>query len=388
MKKNLLVALLLLSGSTVPVFAQRYTFFPHFASGGGWSSEVSLANQGLSAVSGIVVSFYDDNGAPLTVDTNLGSSAALAASLNPGATQVIRISAGTSTAVGYIVIRYPSSLTPVTATEVFRYEEGGTVLAEVGVPQQVADNNFSFPVEVNSYAGITTAAAFANPTFDSTNAQAQTLVVDLINSDGTIQQTATVPLAVGQHTSLYINQAPLFPGLEYFTGSISISSPTRVGVLALRQDKQAFGAISTDSGPLLGPFAVSGTAISEIEPNGSTSGAQQLLNPALVAGFIGSIPDYDFFRFTGRRGDIVSVICDTQGLNSALDSVLFITKSDGSTVIAVNDQNGLYNQNDSFLQIVLPDDGTYYIVVTDYYGYGGTAYPYRLHFKLFANSTP
>lgn len=385
MKKNLVIAWLALSASTLPVFAQRYTVFPQFASGGGWSSEVFLANQGLSAVSGIVVSFYNGDGSLLTVDTNLGSSAALAVSLNAGATQVVRVTPGSTTTTGYIVIRYPASVTPVTATEVFRYQPGNTVLAELGVPQQDTDNNYSFPVEVNSSAEVATVFALANPTFDSTSPPAQTLILTLINSDGTIQRTTTKALTAGQYSAGYITD--LFPGLDNFTGSVSVSSPLRVGVLALRQDKQAFGAVSTDSGSLLGPFAVSGTAIAASGNNTSTSSAQSISSPALLTGFVGVAGAYYFFKFTGHQGDIVSTICDTQGLNSYLDSVLYVVMSDGITVIAVNDQNGLYSENDSFLQVVLPSDGTYYIVVTDYYQGGSSAYPYRLHFRLIPGST-
>jgi len=382
MKRSLVIAWFVLSGLTVPAFAQRYTVFPQFASGGGWSSEIFLANQGLSAVTGIILSFYDGTGAPLAVNANTGSGTTLAVNLNPGATQVIQVTPDSTTIGGYIVIRYPSSVAPVTASEVFRNEQGGTVVAEVGVSQQNTDNNFSFPVEVRS-PDVFTVFAFANPTFDSSTPSDQTLVVTLINSDGTINRTVTKFLAAGKYFSGYVTD--LFPGLDNFTGSISISSPQYVAVLALRQDKQAFGAISTDSGPLMGPFAVGGTAIAPTLST-STGNAPLLSSPALVNGFAAS-GGYEFFKFTGHQGDIATVICDTQGLGSYLDPLLYIVKSDGQTAIAVNDQNGLYGESDSFLQIVLPADGTYYIALIDYYQSGGSNYPYRLHFRLTPAST-
>ena len=86
------------------------------------------------------------------------------------------------------------------------------------------------------------------------------IIFHAANSDGTIQRTAVLPLAAGQHIAKYIPE--LFPGLDNFSGSISISSPFGISALALRQDRQAFGAISTDTGPLTGPFAVSGKSIS------------------------------------------------------------------------------------------------------------------------------
>jgi hypothetical protein len=102
----------------------------------------------------------------------------------------------------------------------------------------------------------------------------------------------------------------------------------------------------------------------------------------LIAGNIGPSSDADVYRFTGKRGDLVSVICSTQGLTSSLDPLIGILDS-ASNAIAVNVQAGVLGQVDSFLQVVLPADGTYYVVVLDYYnGYGATGYGYRLHIRL------
>jgi hypothetical protein len=43
---------------------------------------------------------------------------------------------------------------------------------------------------------------------------------------------------------------------------------------------------------------------------------------------------------------------------------------------------GMFPQNDSFIQIVLPADGTYYILLADFDSEGGTYYEYRLHASL------
>jgi len=362
-------------------FAQTYTVFPQFASGGGWTSEIFLVNQGLYAASGVVVSFYGDDGAPMSIESNLGVGSSFSLNVNAGATQVIRVTPSSAQIVGSVVVRYPTTPT-VRATEVFRYEENGTVLAEVGVSQQGANGSFSFPVEINPSLGISTAVAMANPTFDSASAQSQTVILSLIDAEGKLRNTAQLPLGAGQHTSLYLTQAPLFPGVDNFTGSVSISSPLGINVLALRQDKQAFGSISTSSGPLLGPFAVAAAAVGESEPNNSTAQARSISGDTLVAGTIGSIRDIDLYKITGSRNDVVSAFTSTQGLNTSIDTIMLLLKSDGSTVIAANDDNGVSNQPDSFLQAVLPEDGTYYIAVYDYYqgSYGGG--PYYLHIRL------
>ena len=261
-------AFLLVLLLTTPAFAQRYTVLPQFASGDGWSSDLFLTNQTATAVSGVLVSFYGDTGAPLTVETNLGTNSSFTLNLNPGASQIIRVAATGSLRVGYIVVKAPSSAS-ITVTEVFRFEQGGVIVAELGVPQLGRHYHFSFPVEVNTARGINTGVAFANPTFDSGAAAAQTLVVNLIGSDGVLQRTALVTLGIGAHMSKFLNEAALFSGLDNFTGSVSVSGVKYYGVLALRPDKQAYGAVAVDYGPVLGPFVVSSPSLAEVEPNNS-----------------------------------------------------------------------------------------------------------------------
>ena len=83
-------------------FAQRYAIFPRFASDGGWTSELILANQGISTVSGISVAFYDQDGAKLPAQSNLGSGATYTFSLNRGATKNIAINSGSSSCRGML----------------------------------------------------------------------------------------------------------------------------------------------------------------------------------------------------------------------------------------------------------------------------------------------
>lgn len=47
--------------------------------------------------------------------------------------------------------------------------------------------------------------------------------------------------------------------------------------------------------------------------------------------------------------------------------------------MSANDQNGLLGQNDSFMQVTIPADGTYFLRLRDYRGQGGSNCTYRLH---------
>jgi hypothetical protein len=380
MRRLMGLILLSLIASSVPVIAQSYYFFPHIASGGGWITEFHFTNQGTLPASGIQISFHDNDGVSLTVDCNLGLGAsAYFFSLDKGASQTVRITPPSAAVSGYAEVIYPSG-SKVSATEVYRYKPEGTVLAEVGVSQQQGvDNTYSIPVEVSSSNKLNTAIGLTNPAIVD---HAQTVVLTLIKSDGQAQATATKLLGKGQHSADYLST--FFPGLDNFTGSLNISCPWGISVLALRQDNEAFGAIATNYGPVLGPFMLNSSPQNEREPNDTLTSAQIISGSAIISGTIGIANDTDLYSFTGKKGDIVSVLCeaDSIGSSSNMDSVIYIVNSAGDT-IAYNDQNGLYHTNDSFLQMALPADGVYSIGVENYYSsYGGSSYVYKLHIKL------
>jgi len=80
--------------------------------------------------------------------------------------------------------------------------------------------------------------------------------------------------------------------------------------------------------------------------------------------------DVDFYSFEGLIGDNVVVDIDAQVDGSLLDSYIYLLDSDGSTVLAQDDDE--YYSLDSHLSYMLTHDGTYYIKVRKYgHPYGG-----------------
>jgi hypothetical protein len=380
MRKAALMILLFLMIEVVPASAQtRNVLFPRFVTGAGWTSQFFFTNQGLASQS-IKVDFFDKDGNTVLVDSALGIASSYSFTLNGGATQAINLNPGSETVEGYAIATYPSSTSPVRGTLIYRCEQNGTVLVEVGMPQQEFGQHYSFPVEVSSAQGISTAVGFTKPKYVSS--YDESLVVNLLNSDGTPHATRLVTMRAGQHIGRYITEDWLFPGLDNFIGSISVSSPFGMGVIVLRQDNEAFGAVSVDGGPIQFPFAFPGAVVQEVEPNDDKNTAQSLSSSVVVEGSSSQSGDLDTYKFSGKAGDIVTLICDTTQKNSNLDPMLFLFDAN-FTSISANDQNGLSpklkNAGDSFIQCVLPQDGTYYIVVTDYHGGTGA---YVLHVNL------
>jgi hypothetical protein len=370
-------------GSPALALAQRYYSFPHFASGGGWSSDIYVTNQGSQTAGDLLVSFFDDNGTPLAVATNLGTNTAFALSLAPGETKVIQTSTTGAFIVGHALVRFPSSAS-VRGSEIFRYVVGATTSSQVGVPLQSPFQHFSFPVAIELSTGTNTGVALANPVIGTSQNQEQSVVLNLFRTNGTLQQSAVVKLAAGQHAAKFLHE--LFPGLDNFTGSLGISAPRSIGALGLRQSGTVYGSVSISQGSVLAPFMQTGNPAPETEPNDSHAQAVTITRSGIFSGTVSSASDVDYYSFTGKKGDIVSFLLDTTATSSYLDSVLRLEQSD-STVVAENDQNGLLGQNDSFLQAVLPADGTYYVRVKDYWGDGGSTYAYSLHAGL-ASQTP
>jgi hypothetical protein len=354
------------------------TIFPQFASGGGWSSDIFIRNQGVTAPI-VLVSIFNDDGTPLTVDSTLGVGSVFSFSLNVGSTQAIRANAAGVRKTGYVVISFPPGAF-IAASEIFRYTQDGTVTTECGVPQQYPFTTFTFSAEVDSLHGVDTGLAIAN------SGGAQSFAVTLIRNDSSIQSTTTVFLPQGGHIAEYLES--VFPGLDGFSGVVQVSAALPFGLVALRQDQTIFATVSIDNGPLLGPFFLNTNVTAAITPNYTAAQANTIFSPTVVGGTILNGPAY--FKFTGRQGDVVTVQLSTAGLSSALDSIVYLLGTDGTTVLGFNDDNGLFvqsgsysqPQSDSFLQAVLPSDGAFYIVVSDANVQGRTNNYYRLHFQL------
>jgi hypothetical protein len=86
--------------------------------------------------------------------------------------------------------------------------------------------------------------------------------------------------------------------------------------------------------------------------------------------------DYDYYCFTGGGGQTIAADVDAWVNSSPLDPVLTLFDSDGTTILAENDD---YNGLDSYLEHTLPHDGTFYLRVRDYgTPHGGPDYIYSI----------
>ncbi len=121
----------------------------------------------------------------------------------------------------------------------------------------------------------------------------------------------------------------------------------------------------------------------EREPNDDVQKAQPLSLPIIVNGRIQQGSDRDVFSFVGRRGQKIVVDVNARRLGSPLDSIVRLTDAAGNRIASNDDYEDksiglLTHHADSYLQVELPADGTYYVWLSDSQTHGSPDHAYRL----------
>lgn len=113
----------------------------------------------------------------------------------------------------------------------------------------------------------------------------------------------------------------------------------------------------------------------EAEPNNDLATATQAELPLAFNGIIQEAGDYDFFKFTAKKGQVYEVECFARRIRSPLDAVMHIYK-DGRAIVGSDDSRG----PDSYLRFTVPADGEYQLRIYDHLQRGGPEFVYRVEF--------
>lgn len=115
----------------------------------------------------------------------------------------------------------------------------------------------------------------------------------------------------------------------------------------------------------------------EAEPNNETAKASPVELPLAFNGIIQEPKDVDYFKFTAKKGQQFEVECFARRIRSGLDPVMNLYKADGGGIAGNDDSRG----PDSYFRFNVPEDGEYFIRVTDHLGRGGPDLVYRIEFQ-------
>ncbi|HKA05848.1 MAG TPA: PPC domain-containing protein, partial [Gemmataceae bacterium] len=124
------------------------------------------------------------------------------------------------------------------------------------------------------------------------------------------------------------------------------------------------------------PFRLSENAanVIEVEPNDTPAQATPGIWPCAFNGVIEKPGDIDHFKFAAKKGQVFDVHCFARRIGSQLDSVMYMGLVGQGAMIGNDDAIG----PDSYFRVAIPQDGEYWISVTDHLKKGGPTYTYRI----------
>ena len=115
----------------------------------------------------------------------------------------------------------------------------------------------------------------------------------------------------------------------------------------------------------------------EAEPNDTVETGNKGVMPCAFNGVIGKPGDIDFFRFTAKKGQAFDVHCYARRIGSQLDPVMYMGLVGQGALVGNDDAVG----PDSFFRVTIPQDGEYWINVTDHLKKGAPTYSYRIELQ-------
>jgi hypothetical protein len=211
----------------------------HLASGAGWLTTFTLTNTGTSEAN-IQLSFYDDNGNPVSLPLTFEDSgetnttATVTQTIAVGATLVIATSAKSNAALVTGSAELTSQGGNTSGFAVFHYNPNAQ---EAVVPLQTG-NAAGYVLAFDNTNGLTTGLALAN-------ISDQSIKVPMIVRDDTGAQlgTATINLAPHGHTSFLLAQNYSFA--ENKRGTVEFDAPSNGQIAALGIRSAPTGSFTT-----------------------------------------------------------------------------------------------------------------------------------------------
>ncbi len=229
-------------GSVAPLTASTVDtiYFPHFADGAGWTTQVILVNPTNFPISGRV-QFFDTGSetvaaqpASLTLDDAQVGSEFMYSIPKRTSTRLRTANPAGATQVGSVRVIADSGSSAPSGVGVFSFENAGVTVSEAGVPASGAGAAFRLYVEASGISGqpgsIRSGLALTN-----TSETATVVFLELIALDGAatgLNDSITIP-ASGQ-VARFIDE--VFPSLTFpFSGILRITSTaTDMALVGLR----------------------------------------------------------------------------------------------------------------------------------------------------------
>ena len=218
-------------------------YFPHIALGGGWQTTFTYINYRTQAVT-CETSFFSDSGDPLVVPFGGMADSKRTDNIPPGGS----IHEETADLNAAVVTGWAQAQCsgPIQASALFRFSQDGVPQSEASVIAMTG-----LASQFVTFADQDTGVAYANP-----STEIATITFTGKDAQGTIAGMPPIMLGAGEHGATNLRD---LPGLESFTGSVTITS--LVPIISLSLNFEAAPVFSS-----LPPGQVDGNSPTETNP--------------------------------------------------------------------------------------------------------------------------
>ena len=226
-RSEFLMTTLPVASLAVPTTATVY--FPHFAAGGGWTTQVILVNPTHAPISGTVQFFgpgsETEAAAPATLTLDDGrSGSTFSYAISPrSATRLRTTNPAGPLRVGSVRAVPDTGQPAPSGVSIFSFQKDGTTVSEAGVPASSAGTAFRVYVEAHGTPGqphsVRSGIALTN-----TSGATTTVMLELTDLDGAATgPTASLRIPASGHVAQFIDE--FFPTLTTpFSGILRIAS--------------------------------------------------------------------------------------------------------------------------------------------------------------------
>lgn len=192
--------------------------------GGGEYTIITLVNLENTYAAPYTLSFYDDNGNPLSLATTAGTGPVITGTLPVGGSTIIQTNGSGAPVEGFAVLD--------TTTATYDYTVAGSAvfglplanLVEASCPLDTGlDSIIAFPFDQTTASyGVALANSKGDEPYQYEGAQTANLAISFYDQNGNNFYSTTMQLAYGAHTSFMLNTQ--FPQTAGHTGMMVISS--------------------------------------------------------------------------------------------------------------------------------------------------------------------
>jgi hypothetical protein len=204
-------------------------YFPHLAFGGGYDSIWQFTGLGAGTAT-VTVEFFAQNGLPLIVPTDAGTSSIFRFTLDGSASESFRsLGSGTQASIGWAKV---TSSQPIGATETFRLApgDGGVICQAAVLPSKPVGAVTVLAPDPRNAAIALVNVGLVSSTYD----------FRLIDKNGNMAATGSRILGPANQAALYVNQISGLEGVGVRDGSLEVTASESFVLVALAFEGRNF----------------------------------------------------------------------------------------------------------------------------------------------------